>query len=123
MRDLTKSVLSFSWAMSLFGVEQIQNILSPAKATASFDNVTDAARKELGGITDASFRAGDNLQRGLVDMTFSMFSPQIFNPNTWIKMTSDVAQQTVGALGQVMPGAPGAQSQATGWGPVPPVDK
>lgn len=99
------------------------NILSPSKAAGSFNNITEATKKEFGGATDATFRAGENLQRGLVDLTFSMFSPQILNPNAWIKMTSDAAQQTVGALGQVMPGAPGAQSQSTGWGPVPPVDK
>jgi len=120
MRDLAKSMLSFSWAMSLFGVDQMVNMLHPTKATESFNKVTEASKKEFRGITEAAFRAGDNLQRGLVDMTFTMFSPQILNPNVWIKMTSDIAQQTMGALGQVMPGAPGPQSESTGWGPVPP---
>ena len=31
IRDLTKSMLSFSWAMSLFGVEQLTNTLIPQR--------------------------------------------------------------------------------------------
>lgn len=126
MRDLTKSMITFSWAMSLFGVQQIANILSPGKATESLNKVTEATKKEFGGAIDASFRAGDNLQRGLVDATFSMFSPRILNPNHWIRMTSDAAQQTMEVLGQVIPGAPsssGTPPGATGWGPVPPPGK
>ena len=123
MRDLTKSMVSFSWAMWLFGAQQMAKILSPSKAAGSFNTVTEATKKEFSGAAEATFQAGENLQRGLVDMTFRMLSPEIFNPNTWIKTTSDVVQQTVGALRQAMPGAPGAQSQSTGWGPVSPVDK
>ena len=122
MRDLTKSMFSFSWAMSMFGVQQVSNILSPSNAVKSLNNITDATKRELDGVTEATFRAVDSLQKGLVDATFGVVSPRIFNPNTWIKLTSDVAQRTLGALGQVS-GASGAQSQATGWGPVPPVNK
>ena len=49
IRDLTKSMLSFSWAMSLFGVEQVVNTLTPQspgqpthKTTAAFQAVTQA---------------------------------------------------------------------------------
>src|SRR5215831_11098598 len=113
MRDLTKSMISFSWALSVFGAQQAANILSPSKAARAFNNVTEATRKEFGGVTEATFRAGESLQRGLVDLTFSMFSPRVLNPNAWIKMTSEVAQQALGALGQVMPGAPGGSEQPT----------
>jgi len=126
MRDLTKSIITFSWAMSLFGVQQIANMFSPEKATESLNKITEATKKEFGKTTEASFRAGDDLQRGLVDVTFRVFSPQILNPNHWIKMTSDAAQQTMGVLGQVIPGAPtpsGTPPDATGWGPVPPPGK
>ena len=114
MRELTKSILSFSWAMSLFGVRQAANVLTPDKAAASFNNVTEAAREELGESTEATFKAGDNLQRSLVDLTFGVFSLQAFNPSKWAKATSgvvqqaakatsDVAQQAVGAVKQVIP--------------------
>ncbi len=103
MRELTKSILSFSWAMSLFGVRQAANILTPDKAAASFNNVTEAAREELGESTEATFKAGDNLQRSVVDLTFGVFSLQAFNPSKWAKATSDVAQQAVGAVKQVIP--------------------
>lgn len=123
MRDLTKSMIGFSWAMSMFGVQQTVNILSPSRATQAFNNVIEATRKEFGGITDSTFRAGESLQRGLVDVTFSVFSPQMLDPNNWIKMTSGMAQQAMGVLGQVIPGASGPPTQQTGWGPVPPPGK
>ena len=116
MREFTKSILSFSWAMSLFGVQQVANVLKPGKATSSFKKVTEAATEEFGDTTEATFKAGDNLQRGLVDLTFGIFSLQAFNPSRWAKATSDVvqqaakatsdvAQQAVGAVEQVIPGA------------------
>ncbi|HEU4390064.1 MAG TPA: hypothetical protein VFV34_19840 [Blastocatellia bacterium] len=121
MRELTKSIVSFSWAMSLFPIQQVINVLSPSKAAKSINNVTDAAKNELSGITEATFKTGDSLQRGVVDLTFSTLSPQVLDPNTWIRATSDVLRQTVGAMGHVMPGASsGSQSEGTGWGPMPP---
>ena len=131
-RELTKGMNSLWWAMTLFPLHQSLNILDPSKATEAFNKVTEATRGQFGGALDATFRAGDNLQKGLVDATFSLLSLQALNPNTWIRTTSnvaqqaakagsDVAQQAVGTLGQVMPGATGgSQSQSTtGWGPVP----
>ncbi len=114
MRELTKSFLSFSWAMSLFGVRQAATILSPDKATASFNHVTDATKEELGSATEAAFKAGDNLQRSVVDLTFGVFLLEALNPTKWAKTTSgvvqraakatsDVAQQAVGVVGKVIP--------------------
>jgi hypothetical protein len=121
LRELTKSMFSFSWAMSLFGLQQTANVLKPSEVRKAFDNVAEATKKELGGTSGATFKLGDDLQKGLVDSTFALFSPQILNPNTWLKMTSDILQQTFGAIGQVVPGASaGSRSQPTGWGPVPP---
>lgn len=81
MRDLTKSMLSFSWVMPLFGFRQGMNVLMPEdwkkpfdRATAAFDAVTDAATEQLGDTLKNAFDAGDRLQRGAVDMTFSIMT-------------------------------------------------
>src|ERR1700749_4429484 len=77
MRELTKSWASFSWAMAAFGLQQTLNIFSANTdgdrhpAASAFQNRTKGARKELGDCTSAVFRTGDNIQKGMVDATFS----------------------------------------------------
>ena len=107
IRDLTKSALSFSWAMSLFGVEQLTNTLIPQspsqpnhRATTAFDAVTHTAEEQLSGVLKGVFRAGDQLQRGIVDLTFGFLSLEAFNPSQIMRLTSDTLRQTTGAFGQ-----------------------
>ena len=57
--------------MSLFGAKQLVNSLMPEKATAAFNTVTRATEEQLGDVLKGAFRAGDQLQRDMVDMTFS----------------------------------------------------
>src|SRR5262249_53300051 len=80
MRELTKSLFSFSWIMSLFGGQQTVNLIDPAKATRAFDEVTEAATKEFHGLTKAMFQTGDRLQRQMVDAAFCVFSPNALDP-------------------------------------------
>jgi len=100
MREFTKSMMSYTWAMSLFGVQQMVNAFRPSKATESFDNVTKATREEFGEALRATFRAGDNLQRGLVDMTFSVFTLGMFDRRGASGTTSDVGRQSADAFRQ-----------------------
>jgi hypothetical protein len=128
VRDLTKSMLSFSWAMSLFGVEQLVNTLTPQspsqpthKATAAFDAVTHVAEEQLSGVLRGAFKAGDQLQKGFVDVMFSFFSLEAFNPSQLMRPTSDITKQTTGAIGQGWQGGTSRpQSQASGGPPPPP---
>jgi hypothetical protein len=86
MREMTKSMMSFSWAMSLFGLRQMTCMLMPQSwrgATSSFDAVTRSTENQLGSTTNSLFRAGDNLQRGLVDLMFSMFTFGMAGRNGW----------------------------------------
>lgn len=93
MRDLTKSINSFTWALSLFGLEQMVNVLRPTKAAASMDAVAEAAERQLGDVMKSTFRAGDNLQRGMVDTAFGMFGPEMMDPSRWARMASDAAER------------------------------
>jgi hypothetical protein len=80
MRDLTKSVTSYTWAMSVFGVQQMFNLLglggsgSWNRSTRAFNNVTDATAREMGDTMRAVFRSGDTLQRGVVDLFLAPFN-------------------------------------------------
>ena len=108
MRELTKSMLSFSWALPLFGMKQMMDMAAPrdpsrpfGRVTDSFETVTRTAQNQLEGAWNSAFRAGDQLQRGMVDLMFSFLSPDAWNPNRMMRMTSDVMQSSVSAAGQM----------------------
>ena len=70
MRNLTKTMFRFSWSMSLFGLQQLANLLIPGRAARAFDNASRSMAGELGGPLRTAFRAGDALQSGMVDLMF-----------------------------------------------------
>ena len=139
MREFTKSITSYTWAMSLFGLQQMINVFRPGKATESFNNVTEATKEEFGDALNATFRAGDNLQRGLVDVTLGVLTLGMFDRGGGAQVTSDVARQTAEALRQggrvvsqtvdvaaqtvqsAASAAGAAAQQSAGWGATPSV--
>jgi hypothetical protein len=82
MREFTKSMLSLSWAMSLFGLKQMADLLSPGSNTASVETVTRFTEEQLGTTTRSAFRAGDTLQRGIVDLTFTFLTFGFWQPGS-----------------------------------------
>ena len=95
MRDFIKSSLRFSWAMSLFGVQQFENVIGDvtrqdSKTATAFDSITKATEEQLGSPVRSAFMTGDQLQSGMVDMMCGVFpisggqpqSPQSANPGS-----------------------------------------
>lgn len=142
MRESIKSLFSFSWAMSMFGVQQTTNLLSPHKAAEAFDSVSEVTKGQLAEVLQSTFNVGDKLQRGAVDLMFGMFTGEAFTPNRWLRMASDAAKQSAEAVTRGVQGvtttAQQAASTATpsagptsgggsastgsqrqGWGPMP----
>jgi hypothetical protein len=80
MRELTKSVTSYTWAMSVFWTQQMFNVFGFTgsgawdRSTRSFNNVTEVTTNEMGDTMRAVFRGGDTLQRGMVDLFLAPFS-------------------------------------------------
>jgi len=77
MREFTKNLFSFSWAMSLFGLKQLGNVLNPNQtlrgapdAAKSFDSVTDAVVDQFGRTLKQTFEVGDKVQGEIVDLLF-----------------------------------------------------
>lgn len=78
MREFSKATLSFSWALSLFGVQQVANLANVFTqqgteqqlpgATAAFNSVTHATTQQLADPLEMVFRTGDSLQRGIIDL-------------------------------------------------------
>jgi len=143
MRDLTKSMVSYGWAMSVFGFQQMLNLMMPcqgddpyAKATRAFDGVTKATADTLEGSLRSAYSAGANLQNGLIDLFFGGLMSAGLDPNRFARTGNQVAQD-LGDLGRSAAqggrGAPSANPfpasatgtppastpPASGWGPVP----
>ncbi len=112
MRELTKSIFSFSWAMSLFGIQQTTNLMSPEKAAKAFNSVTEATEGQLTDVMKTTFSAGDKLQRSAVDMTLGMFTGEALNPNKWMRMASDAAKQSAEAMTKGVQGVTSTVQQA-----------
>ncbi|HKG14676.1 MAG TPA: hypothetical protein VKB12_15215 [Pyrinomonadaceae bacterium] len=76
MREFTKSMMSYTWAQSLFGVQQLLNLFSSTRGrqqnpvTEGFNGVAGCAKEQMGEALRATFRAGDNIQRAMVDVMF-----------------------------------------------------
>jgi hypothetical protein len=75
MRDFTKSLISWTWAMSVFGALQGARILIPkaklsAETMGAFDTVTDAATELLTAPAKMVWKAGVAAQ----DMVFDVIA-------------------------------------------------
>ena len=114
MRDLTKSVNRFSWALSLFGLQQLTNVMTPGRAeesTRALDAVSNAAESQLSDAFKRGVQAGDEFQRGVVDLAFGVFNA---NPGKWVQTGSDALQRSVEALRKLASAGASAASGSSG---------
>ena len=136
MRELTKSMASYTWAMSVFGMQQFFNLMTPGndicgKTVQAFDNVTDATTETFGGAMKQAFQAGDSLQHGLIDIMFGGLAEGGLDPSRWVALGKEAAQKVADATrgnptaGAPAPGAPPPRNAGAGsasgsnWGPMP----
>src|SRR5437868_11452163 len=105
MRELAKSAARYTWAMSLFSVQQAANVLTLSncrqpghKANEAFFSVKQAAENEFGDLVFGAFQIGDEVQQGLTNIFFDTLTLQAFNPNYISSLTSAVADQSQDTL-------------------------
>ena len=79
MQQLTKSIGSFTWAMTLFGVQQLTNALGASRETGggsandaigAMDEVTQVSMSHCSTAMRQTYEMGDKIQRELLDMLF-----------------------------------------------------
>src|SRR5262245_40841436 len=104
MRDLTKSMTTFTWAMSVFGIQQMITLLGVGgdqgeRCAESFNNVSQAAANTLGSSLRSVYGAGDRLQSGIVDTIFGGFMAGM-DPNRWMRMGADSMGQAGAGMGR-----------------------
>ena len=106
MRDLARSMIRFSWAMSVLGARQIGHLMSPKegwdRSADSFDAVSHAAAGEMGDSMKDLYEAGDRFQSGMVDTVSRLFRGDWSDPGkpmneawesldrTWTGMKQDL---------------------------------
>lgn len=94
MRELAKSVISLPWAMSMFGVQQMTNMVAPPSgdrtggAAAAFDAVSQAAEKQLDGWLKTTYSVGNAVQKGVIDVMM-LRTPDI-DPSAFMRMASEM---------------------------------
>jgi hypothetical protein len=111
MDGLIKSMISFSWAMSLFGVEQLVNAVTPRdpsrpvdEATGAFYSVTSATEKQFDDLATEAFESGDRLQRGMLDLAYSVLTFDALTARRMMMVTFEVMQVLAETLKFFMPG-------------------
>ena len=108
MREFAKSMISFSWSLSLFGLKQATEAFTPTQSdreekdgAVAFDAVTKQTRQRLGDTLSDVFKIGDRLQRGTVDMLFQVLPAE--TPSKVVDMATDAAHRSADAVRQVIP--------------------
>jgi hypothetical protein len=102
MLELTKSMISYSWAMSLFGAQQLTSFVAPGcgcepatGSNAGFYSVTQAVESELNNndLLFGAFLLGNDAQRALVDLTFDTATLRVFTPKYMAGLLQDFSIQ------------------------------
>ncbi|HEY1381558.1 MAG TPA: hypothetical protein VGF55_32470 [Gemmataceae bacterium] len=107
MAGLAQSALSFLWAQSLFGTQQLAGALAPpsagrpARPVTALDAVAHVTAAELGGLLRQVYRVGDVLQRGAVNVTFDVLTGNALRP---ARQATDVLRQAADAARFVLAG-------------------
>jgi hypothetical protein len=122
MIELGKSMASFSWAMSVYSVNQVTRLATSTdqekcqkEVRASFDRFTDQAEDQLTNFFRRSFQAGDELQRGMFDAAYGFLT---FNPGRVLKSTSTALQRSAEALRQATADVVRHDGDPCGWPPM-----
>ncbi|HVT60567.1 MAG TPA: hypothetical protein VHR45_19495 [Thermoanaerobaculia bacterium] len=113
MRELTKSALSASLAMPLFGLQQMANLMrAPGGVSSALDHVTKAAEGSLGGAMQRLFQTGDRLQKGAVDLASAVFDPKLYDPATIAELVGEVAERSAAGVRVALSGSSVAALEA-----------
>jgi len=132
MRELAKSMLGLSWAMSVFSAQQLGKLVAPSQeaidlAVAEVEEVSRFVQSRLSDTMIQQFRVGDEWQRRLIDAAFTAGAPlqsldprplmqsidsraivNAMDPGQIIKSGVDFVQQTADAVRKRAPGSPAA---------------
>jgi len=105
--------------MSLFGAQQMFNLLRPAKAAQSFEQITSATEEELAQSLQGIFKMGDDVQRRLVDLMFGATGLGGGQSHNNTPITQGVSFPTPPPQHTPSTTQPPPQPASPGWGAMP----
>lgn len=98
MLELTKSMMRFSWAMSLLGVRQMANLINPSDgwddAKDAMNAVSSTASEQMGDTVKSFYKAGDRFQSEMLDNMSKFFEGDWSDPGKVIKDAWDTVDHT-----------------------------
>lgn len=107
MRELIKSSVGFSLAMSLLAMEQMRHMLRKKEdkeekredwIKEDLDAVADATGARFSDRTEKVFDAGNRFQREMIDMVFDIFKSDDAKPSRLADLAADMAEKSAEAL-------------------------
>lgn len=105
MQKLIVSMMRFSTAMTLFGMEQMQSGFDTVTGNEDLSKSMDNFRKTVDSITDSLISNMDKDKKSTVDSfsrasektvnrSFDMVPAAMMDPREWIRVTNDVVQRS-----------------------------
>ncbi|MEO7653115.1 MAG: hypothetical protein ABIZ80_21870 [Bryobacteraceae bacterium] len=106
MQELIASMMRFSAAMTLFGMQQVQNAVGAAAdtqtAVTKFREALDAMSAAVAAQIDESKKSTlenmSKVQSDLVDRTFDAMNVQAMDPREMMQSTGDLMRKTTDSL-------------------------
>ena len=107
MRELVKSFVGFSLAMSMLGMEEMRNILRKKKdkeekrsdwIAADLEAVADATGERFSERTQKVYDAGNRFQREMIDLVFDIFKSEETKPKRFVDLAADMAEKSAEVL-------------------------
>src|SRR5437899_10001157 len=85
MRDFSKALLRFSWAMPLLGFQQlVKSLREPNRsldtASTTLNSMSQTAEQQFGELAKNLLKSGEELQTQLVDGIFGAFAAGVAAP-------------------------------------------
>ena len=105
MREMTKAMFRFSWAMSVFGVEQLRRLLSDEyqdrredEIKGGFDSLSESAGQQFSKQSRSLYEAGDRFQQETVDLLFDFSRPSNWKAGKIVDKAADLVDRSAEAL-------------------------
>jgi hypothetical protein len=99
-------MLRFSAAMTLFGMQQVQNAVGAAvdtqdalnKLTKALNAMSDAVSNQMDASKQETLKSMSKVQEDLVTRTFDAMNVQAFDPREMMNTTGDLMRKTSDSL-------------------------
>jgi hypothetical protein len=95
--DLAQSCLRLSWALSLLGANEAMHLVTgrarAGRTGAGLEAVRQAACEQMNDATREMFRAGDQIQRGVVETFADLARQPLFDPRRLARTALDAGSR------------------------------